>query len=119
MQTRSASTNIMDTQNIQNIQNTQHIKNKCKQFLYKGWCLTNIYVVWILMHHAAANLYATYCTPITFFGILAAPFIIATPHCVGLRWCINRGADTMIGMWIVLGTWCTKRILSSTRSDDN
>jgi hypothetical protein len=41
----------------------------------------------------------------TIIGFFAAPFIIASPQCVGLRWCINRGADVIITMWIVFGTW--------------
>jgi len=69
------------------------------------WKLTGIYITWISIHYIAAHLYSVYCTPYTIIGFIISPFIVSTPHCTGLRWCISHGASSITTMWIVLGTW--------------
>ena len=69
------------------------------------WKLIGIYITWISIHYIAAHLYTIYCTPYTVFGFIISPFIVSTPHCTGLRWCISHGASSITTMWIVLGTW--------------
>ena len=88
--------------------------SKLKKAVSCIWNVSSIYIAWILLHHLAANLYALYCTPMTLFGIFASPFIIASPHCVGLRWCINRGADTIVAMWVILGSWAATSLTRPT-----
>ena len=88
------------------VESSTNNKNITTPSIVKKCCsISGIYIIWIILHHIAANLYAIYCTPITILGILTAPFIVATPHCTGLRWCINNGSDTMIAMWIAIGYW--------------
>ena len=67
--------------------------------------IAGIYFVWILLHYFASHLYVKLCVPNTLYGFLISPFIIATPYCVGLRWLITTGANTINNMWILLGTW--------------
>jgi hypothetical protein len=74
------------------------------------WKVGGIYIVWCTLHHATAQLYVYYCTPYTLIGFLTAPFMIATPQCTGLRWCIAHGAETIISMWLVLGTWFMQKL---------
>ena len=79
-------------------------------FIKKCYSISGIYIMWIIIHHLAANLYARYCTPLTLVGVLSAPFIVATPPCSCLRWCINKGSDTMVAMWVVMASWLVTRV---------
>lgn len=84
--------------------------NYCKPVFDTFWKITGIYIIWMFIHFFSAHLYTKYCTSYTLFGFITAPILVATPHCTGLRWCIVRGADTIISMWIVLGTWAATKI---------
>ena len=45
-------------------------------------------------------------SPYNLFGFIASPIMISTPHCTGIRLVPScEGADTIIAMWIVIGTW--------------
>tara|TARA_Y100001958_G_scaffold89951_1_gene61220 strand:- start:5547 stop:5999 length:453 start_codon:yes stop_codon:yes gene_type:complete len=74
------------------------------------WKIGGIYIVWCTLHHITSQLYVYYCTPYTLLGFLTAPFMVATPQCTGLRWCIAHGAETIISMWLVLGTWFMQKL---------
>ena len=80
-----------------------------KGFMYV-WKIGGIYIIWCSLHYGAAQLYAYYCTPSTIWGFIIAPFMVATPQCTGLRWCIMRGADTIISMWLVIGAWFMQKL---------
>ena len=77
----------------------------CKSMVKMLWKIIGIYIIWIIIYYVATHLYVKYCTPYTVVGFITAPLLVASPYCTGLRWCISRGADTIIAMWIVLGTW--------------
>ena len=64
-----------------------------------------IYVVWIVIHYVPAHMYTYWCVPATFFGFLAAPFLVPAPHCQALRWAIYNGGNSIIAMWFLLGAW--------------
>ena len=85
---------------------TQYIENK-KQVFY----LIAIYAGWISTHYACSHIYIEYCTPKTIKGFIISPFIVATPHCTGLRWCITEGANTINTMWSVIGAWVATRAI--------
>jgi hypothetical protein len=59
----------------------------------------------MFIHYIASHLYTYFCVPYTFLGFIAAPFLVTSPHCAGLRWCIVHGAETITAMWVVIGTW--------------
>jgi len=69
-----------------------------------------IYGGWILAHYAASNLYSQLCTPNTFLGFIASPFMVNTPQCVGLRWIVDQGSSTISSMWTMLGVWIIKNV---------
>ena len=73
--------------------------------------ISGIYLLWILLHYVAAQLYIKFCVPNTFVGFLMSPFMTATPHCQGLRWIIYNAANMINNMWIILGTWICSTIL--------
>lgn len=83
--------------------------NKAINFLYKTLLLaikvSGIYLLWICFHYFSAHLYIKFCVPDTVIGFLMSPFMIATPHCQGLRWIVYNAAGIINNMWIVIGTW--------------
>jgi hypothetical protein len=83
--------------------------NKVTIFLFKTVSLlikvSGIYILWICFHYFSAHLYIKFCVPDTLIGFLMSPFMIATPHCQGLRWIVYNAAGIINNMWIVIGTW--------------
>lgn len=77
------------------------------------WQLTGIYLIWVGMHYSATWLYSYWCTPWGVIGFMITPFLVASPHCYALRWCIIHGAETITAMWVVLGTWLVTRFVIS------
>lgn len=92
---------------IKNVLNNNgpRIGSFIKNILFYIWKVAGIYIIWILTHFIASHLYIYFCTPLTIVGFLTAPFLIASPHCYGLRWAMLHGADTITAMWVILGTW--------------
>ena len=69
-----------------------------------------IYVLWIFAHFVASHLYVQLCTPLSFFGILASPFLISSPHCQGLRWVIYEAGSKVGVMWGIIAGWILGKI---------
>jgi hypothetical protein len=63
------------------------------------------YIMWIILHFIASQLYIKLCVPYSLYGLIISPFISSTPHCQGLRWLIQTGANVINNMWLVIGTW--------------
>ena len=72
--------------------------------------IVGFYIAWIVAHYAATHAYVKYCTPDTFWGFIASPFIASTPHCEGFRWIISTGGTKMAKMWALAGVWVTSKI---------
>ena len=91
------------------IQNTYKILIKSFTFLFKTLVVllkvSGIYLLWICLHYFSAHLYIKFCVPDTIIGFLMSPFMIATPHCQGLRWIVYNAAGIINNMWILIGTW--------------
>lgn len=71
-----------------------------------------IYLLWVCLHYFSAHLYVKFCVPNTFSGFVMSPFMIATPHCQGLRWIVYNAASVINNMWILMGTWIYSLIWS-------
>lgn len=67
--------------------------------------VSGIYLLWICLHYFSAHLYVKFCVPNTIIGFVMSPFMIATPHCQGLRWIVYNAADIINNMWILVGAW--------------
>jgi hypothetical protein len=81
--------------------------------------ISGIYIIWIVLHFAAAHLYTTLCVPNNMIGLFMSPFLTATPHCQGLRWIIYNAANVINNMWLVLGAWICSTILVINRDSYN
>ena len=69
------------------------------------------YFTWSVVHHMSPYLYIYFCTPNTLWGITASPFMVAAPHCTGLRWTIYESGNTINTMWISFAVYITTRII--------
>jgi len=81
--------------------------------------ISGIYIIWIVLHFAAAHLYTTLCVPNNIIGLFMSPFLTATPHCQGLRWIIYNAANVINNMWLVLGAWICSTLLVINRDSPN
>jgi hypothetical protein len=96
-------------------QNSYHVIIVCYNYTLKiikiiiniSW----IYLLWIFLHYLASQLYVKMCVPYSVVGFLLSPFMVATPHCQGLRWIIYNSAIIINNMWIIFGAWITSNIL--------
>jgi hypothetical protein len=73
--------------------------------------VSGIYLLWIVLHYMAAHIYVKLCVPTTIIGFIISPFMIATPHCQGLRWIIYNAAAIINNMWILMGAWICSTLL--------
>ena len=48
-----------------------------------------VYIMFILLHYAASNIYPCMCTPLTVMGFVMSPFMVLAPHCEAMRWVIG------------------------------
>lgn len=72
--------------------------------------LAGLYLLWVFIHFIAAQLYVYYCAPLTILGFIMSPFMVATPHCHAIRWCITNGANNITTMWVTFGTWVASKL---------
>ena len=83
----------------------------CIKFITIFINISGIYIVWILLHYIASQLYVKMCVPSTLVGFLLSPFMTATPHCQGLRWIVYNAANIINNMWIIFGAWIMSNVL--------
>jgi hypothetical protein len=84
---------------------TDIFATRCWRWAKIGGTAAWIYVAWLFIHHGAAWCYAQYCIPRTVYGLLVTPFLIPSPLCSGLRWCVVQGAEMVGHMWVAFGSW--------------
>jgi hypothetical protein len=70
--------------------------------------MIKMYISWYILHILATHLYATYCVPLTFHGMLIAPFLTTAGHCVLLRWTIINGGNVPMVVWSMVIVWVGK-----------
>jgi len=73
--------------------------------------VSGIYLLWIVLHYIAAHLYVKLCVPTTIIGFLISPFMVSTPHCLGLRWIVYNAANIITNMWVLMGAWICSTLL--------
>jgi len=65
--------------------------------------ISGIYLLWICLHYFSSHLYIKFCVPDNMIGFIMSPFMVATPHCKGLRWVVYNAAGIIDNMWILIG----------------
>ena len=62
-----------------------------------------VYIMFILLHYAASNIYPRMCTSLTVMGFIMSPFMVLAPHCEAMRWVIVFTGTQIRNMWIWIG----------------
>lgn len=101
----------VDTVNHMIMEHLQTAKNFLKS-------AAGVYVIWILLHYISPHIYVRYCVPATITGLVMSVFIAPAPHCQALRWTIYNGGNTIIAMWIFIGTWFMQLLIPSAVKND-
>ena len=80
-------------------------QNYFKTLFWNMWSIIKIYLLWVFVHFVSANLYAYHCTHLSFYGLLATPFLVVAPHCTALNWTTTWTHGAIKNMWLTLGSW--------------
>ena len=78
--------------------------------VYSLWSNSKIYIMWLLIHYATANIYPYLCAETTLIGFITAPFNAISPQCQSLQWLFTTSTNIIKNMWIVLGSWLILQI---------
>lgn len=81
--------------------------NGFKMIIKLSW----VYIVWIIAHYIASQLYIQMCVPNTFYGFVISPFVAVSPQCQGLRWVVYNAGTNINNMWIAFGLWMQNQIM--------
>lgn len=85
----------------------------------KEWVFNvgGIFIMWIVLHYIAANLYARFCAEYSLFGLIKSIFIAEAPHCMAMRWMIYHGGAAIHTMWVSIGIWFTGKLFSKVMKE--
>jgi hypothetical protein len=64
----------------------------------------SLYLFWCAAHFVASQNYPRLCTPYGLKGFLMSPLMAPSAHCVGMRWIINHGGNTICAGWLFVGS---------------
>ena len=70
-----------------------------------------VFILWIIIHYIASNLYPKFCAELTFLGFIKSMFVAQAPHCIALRWIIYNGGIAINSMWISIALLITTKML--------
>lgn len=89
---------------------------RIKTFIESNLEFVYLFMMATFLHFIAANAYAKWCTPSTFFGFLISPFMTVTPVCSGLRWSITIFGDYLSSFWTTLILWISASMIKMFKS---
>ena len=72
--------------------------------------VAGIFLMWIIIHYIASNLYASFCAELTLFGLIKSAFVAQAPHCIAMRWVVYNGGNVINNMWLSIGLWLTGKL---------
>ena len=73
--------------------------------------VTGGFILWIIIHYIASNLYHRFCAELTLIGFIKSIFVAQSPHCIALRWVIYNGGLAINNMWLSIGIWFTGKLI--------
>ncbi len=89
--------------------NLDFINKNCIQI----YDISGIFVLWIVIHYSAANLYPIFCAELTVAGLMKSIFVAQEPHCIALRWIIYNGGNAINSMWLSIALWFTTKVFTN------
>ena len=87
--------------------------NTFKNVFRMVYDVAGIFILWIIIHYSAANLYSIYCAELTMIGFIKSVFIAQEPHCVAMRWIIYNGGNMINSMWLSIAVWITTKVFNN------
>lgn len=72
--------------------------------------VAGIFILWIILHFIASNLYPIFCVELSFLGFVKSIFVAQTPYCIAMRWVIYNGGNSINSMWVSFGLWITAKM---------
>jgi len=84
-----------------------------KSIINNIYDIAGIFILWIILHYAASNLYPRFCADLSIVGFIKSIFIAQSPHCVALRWVIYNGGNVINSMWVSIALWFTTKVFSN------
>jgi cytochrome c oxidase assembly protein Cox11 len=75
--------------------------------------VAGIFILWIVIHYAAANFYPMFCAETSVYGFIKSVFVAQAPHCVAMRWLIYNGGNVINSMWTSVALWFSTKIFNS------
>lgn len=73
--------------------------------------VAGIFILWIVIHYIASNMYAKFCAEVGVVGFIKSIFVAQAPHCIAMRWIIYNGGNVINNMWLSIGVWLTGKLL--------
>ncbi len=76
-----------------------------------------MYIMWIVLHYLAANLYNMHCAPSGVVGFAISPLMASTPYCSGLLWILQNSTVKFLAIWTIIGSWIKQKLNERTNID--
>ena len=84
-----------------------------KSIINNIYDIAGIFILWIMLHYVASNLYPRFCAELSILGFIKSIFVTQAPHCVALRWVINNGSNVINSMWVSIALWFTTKVFKN------
>jgi hypothetical protein len=84
-----------------------------KSIINNIYDIAGIFILWIMLHYVASNLYPRFCAELSILGFIKSIFVTQAPHCVALRWVINNGSNVINSMWASIALWFTTKVFKN------
>ena len=84
-----------------------------KSIINNIYDIAGIFILWIILHYVASNLYPRFCAELSILGFIKSIFVTQAPHCVALRWVINNGSNVINSMWASIALWFTTKVFKN------
>lgn len=75
--------------------------------------VAGIFILWIVVHYTAANLYPIFCAEKSLIGFIKSIFVSQAPHCAAMRWLIYNGGNVINSMWVSIALWFSTKIFNN------
>lgn len=88
---------------------------KIQPVLLSIWCVSKIWIGWVLIHYSASKLYTTRCSGDDLWTVMWSPLTSQTPPCKGLLWAISTSSEAIKHMWILAGGWVVMKLTNTLK----
>ena len=87
---------------------TEGVKDIIQKFVSPAVCIS---ITWIFLHYIATHVYYEHCCGNTFYMLIMSVFHVSSPFCQGMSWVIYTGSRQILGIWIIMGTYVSSKLI--------